>query len=214
MQPELIALTGNQGSGKDTVADYLCSRYGYVKLTYSDGIYEEVTSLTGVPSEVLRVREWKENAWTLLNPMLSSSYPWLDRVGYFFKLKGKSPRKWLQDVGESARQKNPSIWRDRLNLKRKQLRSQGIYKVVVSDVRHENEYRYMKSEGALIARITRSEADLKAAEVNDQHVSEQWVKNSKDIPSIMVVSNNKNDGGASAASQLNREMIRLRRKQQ
>ena len=90
MQPELIALTGNQGSGKDTVADYLCSRYGYVKLTYSDGIYEEVTSLTGVPSEVLRVREWKENAWALLNPMLSSSYPWLDRVEYFFKLKGKS----------------------------------------------------------------------------------------------------------------------------
>ena len=214
MQPELIALTGNQGSGKDTVADYLCSRYGYVKLTYSDGIYEEVTSLTGVPSEVLRVREWKENAWALLNPMLSSSYPWLDRVEYFFKLKGKSPRKWLQDVGGSARQKNPSIWRDRLNLKRKQLRSQGIYKVVVSDVRHENEYRYMKSEGALIARITRSEADLKAAEVNDQHVSEQWVKDSKDIPSIMVVSNNKNDGGASAASQINREMIRLRRKQQ
>ena len=32
----IISLTGNMGVGKDTMADYLASRYGFVKISMAD----------------------------------------------------------------------------------------------------------------------------------------------------------------------------------
>lgn len=41
----IVGLFGFIGSGKDAVADYLCKRYGFKKLTMSDIIKEELSNL-------------------------------------------------------------------------------------------------------------------------------------------------------------------------
>ena len=57
----LIGLAGQAGVGKDTVADYLVARYGFVKFAFSDALYREVTEAFVLPDEsLLRDRARKE----------------------------------------------------------------------------------------------------------------------------------------------------------
>ena len=63
----LIGLAGHAGSGKDSVADYLVSRYGFVKSSFSDALYREVAAAFGLPDEsLLRDRATKEVPTELL----------------------------------------------------------------------------------------------------------------------------------------------------
>ena len=57
----LLGLAGPAGSGKDTVADYLVERYGFIKFSFSDALYREVAKAFGLESEdLLRDRATKE----------------------------------------------------------------------------------------------------------------------------------------------------------
>lgn len=44
----IIALAGAAGAGKDTVADYLVSQYGFVKIAFADALREECAAAFGV----------------------------------------------------------------------------------------------------------------------------------------------------------------------
>lgn len=46
-----ILLNGRGASGKDTVADYLVSNYGYTKIAFADGIYTIAYDLFGMTSK-------------------------------------------------------------------------------------------------------------------------------------------------------------------
>ena len=67
----IIGVTGLQGSGKDTVADYICSDYGYKRITVSDLIIDELAQKgITVPSvqqkmdhNLLRVKEHGITYW-------------------------------------------------------------------------------------------------------------------------------------------------------
>ncbi len=47
--PHVILITGISGSGKDTLADYLVERAGYVKLAFADSLKEYCSGLHGIP---------------------------------------------------------------------------------------------------------------------------------------------------------------------
>mgnify|MGYP001560938416 CR=1 FL=1 len=64
----VLGLAGPAGCGKDTVADYLVTRYGYEKFAFSDALYREVTEAFGLESEdLLRDRDTKEVPTELLS---------------------------------------------------------------------------------------------------------------------------------------------------
>lgn len=57
----LLGLAGHAGSGKDTVADYLCQQYGFIQFSFSDFLYAEISAAFGLDDEsLLRGRETKE----------------------------------------------------------------------------------------------------------------------------------------------------------
>lgn len=62
-----LGLVGAAGCGKDTVADILVKRYGFVKYSFSDALYREVAEAFGLEdASVLYNRETKEEPTTSL----------------------------------------------------------------------------------------------------------------------------------------------------
>lgn len=58
--PYILGLHGFPGVGKDTVADYLCREYGFIKRAFADPLYVEVSRAFNISIEALRLRETKE----------------------------------------------------------------------------------------------------------------------------------------------------------
>lgn len=114
----LLGLAGAAGSGKDSVADYLVQRYGFVKFSFSDMLYAEVAAAFGLPDEsLLRDRETKELATPLLAMENCADDEFVDMVRGMFAPEDHtvrtpySPRWVLQVWGtEFRRAANPNYW--------------------------------------------------------------------------------------------------------
>ena len=114
-----LGLAGAAGSGKDTVADYLVKRYGFIKYSFSDALYREVAEAFQVDEDMLRDREKKDTPspdlylWTCTSKefqvvMLAE----LEKLGAQFPSEQScSPRQILQWWGtEYRRAQDPDYW--------------------------------------------------------------------------------------------------------
>ncbi|MCK5013814.1 MAG: hypothetical protein KAS66_08330 [Candidatus Omnitrophica bacterium] len=81
----VIGIGGKAHSGKDTAADFLVEKYGFVKVAFADALKEMIHKEYHIPKDQL----------------------WCD-------VKTPYVRKLLQDTGERARQQNPGHWVDLL----------------------------------------------------------------------------------------------------
>lgn len=124
----LIGLIAPAGAGKDTAADILVNQYGFVKISFSDLIYREVSERYGVPEWILKDRKFKESS--------------MDELG------GMSPREALQKHGDEKRAKDPDYF---LRNVEKFIEKGGD--VVVSDVRFIREAEFLKRLGGKLIRI-------------------------------------------------------------
>ena len=113
----LIGLAGHAGSGKDSVADYLVSRYGFVKSSFSDALYREVAAAFGLPDEsLLRDRATKEVPTELLAAKKCSDLAFAAMLIDWWDTNGaasqpNSPRHILQWWGtEYRRAQDPDYW--------------------------------------------------------------------------------------------------------
>jgi hypothetical protein len=143
----VIGLTGYAQSGKDTVASILVEKYGYTRIAFADKIRD---FLYGI------------------NPMVGCSptgylQDLVNLVGWDKAKQEPQVRRLLQDLGISARDLiSEDIWvTAALSSVSKDQR------VVITDVRFENEAAMIKSMGGQLWRIKRSGV----GPVND-HVSE------------------------------------------
>mgnify|MGYP001586797624 CR=1 FL=1 len=142
----LIGIAGKAGSGKDTVAGYLCNAYGFVRYGLADPI-KQMLEVLGVTPECWQP-EHKEQP-----------------IGPF----GKSPRRMAQTLGtEWGRHLiHPDIWL----LMADRFIDSAQHSVVISDVRFENEAAWIRARGGQVWHLQRPSATAVEAHTSEVGVS-------------------------------------------
>jgi dephospho-CoA kinase len=141
----LIGLVGSKGVGKDTAADFLVKKYDFVSMAYADPLKEACRVVFNLTTEQLHDRAKKEEAVE----------PW-----------GMSPRRILQTVGTDLFRNrfHKDVWLRNLEHR---VRASRRDRIVVTDVRFENEMEHVRSLGGFLVRIDRETGS------SDGHESEK-----------------------------------------
>jgi hypothetical protein len=170
----LIGLTGYAQSGKDTIANILVEKFGFVRVAFADPIrdfcYEVNPMITHVGNEPVFLR-------TIV-----------DRDGWDKAKQLPGVRRLLQNVGVSARDKfGEYFW---ITEAMKKVRFDS--RIVVTDVRFTNEAEWIKNyEDSHMWRVVRPGVGA----VNN-HVSESQMANYK-VDQVFI-----NDGGIEDLEQM------------
>lgn len=155
----IIGLTGKARSGKDTAADYLCSRYGFERYSLASPMKRAVCAMMEMDESIFDST----------------------RKEVPLKLVDVSPRYMLQTLGTEWGRNiiGEDLWLKFLQNMYDKLPISA--KVVVTDVRFENEAEWIRSVGGNVIHIE-SDPDLTERIDNVDHVSEMTIaKHSSDF---------------------------------
>ena len=141
----IISLSGLIGSGKDTVADYLVTEYGFQRESFAGTLKDACASIFGWDREML---EGKTEAARTLRNMVD---PWWAKR---LNLPNFTPRWVLQNFGTDCCRKyfHDDIWLASLEHKLQDMKEQ---KIVISDSRFVNELKMLSNAGATTIRVKR-----------------------------------------------------------
>ena len=140
----IIGITGLISSGKDTVADYLCTFHGFKRISFAGTLKDAVASVFGWDRELLEgstktSREWREeiDAW------------WADRLA----IPHLTPRWVLQYWGTEVCRNafHNDIWVASVENKLRNTKDD----IVITDCRFANEVHAIKKVGGITMRIER-----------------------------------------------------------
>jgi hypothetical protein len=140
----IIGIAGFQGSGKDTIADYLQNIYGFKRDSFAATLKDAVACIFGWDRELIEgrtreSREWREQ----VDPW------WANRLN----MPNLTPRLVLQKWGTEVARKS---WHDDTwiaSLENKLAKSHND--IVITDVRFPNEIRAIKQAGGIVIRVVR-----------------------------------------------------------
>lgn len=148
----ILALVGQKGVGKDTVANYLVDKHGFTKLAFADPIKNACEILFGVERVCFEDTNLKEVSVEHWN---------------------KSPRQMMQYFGADIVRTHmgEDFWVKHMQRRLHALEGRNT---VVTDVRFVNEAAFLRNLGAVLVRVERV-----GVESSDQHVTEvqQYVIN-------------------------------------
>ena len=132
----IIGIAGPAGAGKDTVADHLALAYRFERMAFADPIYRGLAAILDMPEWRLRRRDLKERAIPEI---------------------GRSPRELLQTLGtEWGRELvREDIWLVLAGLELEKARLRAAPGVAITDVRFDNEARFVRAAGGQIWHIQR-----------------------------------------------------------
>lgn len=157
--PQIIGLTGPAGCGKDTVADLLVAHAGFEKIAFADPLRAEVAVAFDIDMAHLQRRETKEHPLSALALRRCRNDGFVGRIGMLHALAGqtldldapRSPRQIMQWwATEYRRKQHPNYWVHRAQIKLSDLVGRrGMQRIVISDVRFENEAALVQHNGAL-----------------------------------------------------------------
>jgi len=142
----IVGITGRIGSGKDTIADYICTFHGFRRMSFAGSLKDAVASGFGWDREMLEgtttaSREWREQ----VDPW------WAERLG----MPNLTPRWVLQYWGTEVCRQNfhNDIWVASIENKLRQTTDN----VVITDCRFPNELYAIKNAGGKTIRVERGE---------------------------------------------------------
>lgn len=170
---KIIGLTAFKGSGKDTFADFLVSHNKYIKISFAQFMKDA--------SKILF--NWTDDHFEHKNKEIIDKY-W-----------GISPRQFLQNLGteflRSLTQLNSTNLQiydgsfitgnftfhiKRINLYINQLYKQKTKYIVITDIRFQDEFDFIKQIGGIIVKINRNVLSNKYS----NHLSEKFIDNFKE----------------------------------
>jgi hypothetical protein len=170
---KLIGITGQKYNGKDTIADYLCQRYGYKRVAFADPLKNACGILFGFNHEQLHgsLKEVPDKYWFGLTPR---------KVLQFFgtDLLRKSMRDLDENFGEN-------FWLLCADKTIKDILSgdEDAF-IVISDVRFPNECEMIKNLGGTVIRVNRPSVNGNI----DAHDSEKLIST---LPVHFEINNDK-----------------------
>lgn len=140
----IIAVAGLIGSGKDTIADYLCTFHGFKRLSFASSLKDAVSSVFGWDREMLEgstksSREWREQ----VDPW------WAERLN----MPNLTPRHILQQWGTDVLRNHfhDDIWIASVENKLRTAQDD----IVITDCRFRNELTAIKRVGGITMRVNR-----------------------------------------------------------
>jgi hypothetical protein len=140
----IIGIAGFQGSGKDTIADYLQNIYGFKRDSFAATLKDAVAAVFGWDRELLEGRTTESRAWReQVDPW------WANRLN----MPDLTPRLVLQKWGTEVARKS---WHDDTwiaSLENKLVRAHND--IVITDVRFPNEIRAVRDAGGIVIRVVR-----------------------------------------------------------
>lgn len=139
----IISISGLIGSGKDTIADYLVSKYGFRRESWAGTLKDAVSSVFGWDRTMLEGKTSASRAWRELPDRW-----WSERLGMEV-----SPRRVLQQWGTDVCRNgyHDQIWVASLENKLRH----ADRDVVISDSRFPNEIASVKRLGGITLRVKR-----------------------------------------------------------
>jgi hypothetical protein len=140
----IIGIAGFQGSGKDTIADYLQNIYGFKRDSFAATLKDAVASVFGWDRELLEGRTRESRTWReTVDPW------WSERLN----MPMLTPRYVLQVWGTEVARRNfhDDTWIASLENKLRKTSND----IVISDVRFPNEISAIKRAGGVVIRVVR-----------------------------------------------------------
>ena len=163
----IIGLCGAQGSGKDTVANILVAKYGFVRISFAAALKDVIAILFSWPRDMLEGDTSESRTWRE-----APDAEWSLKTG----IPGFSPRKALQTVGTDLIRHHIyiNLWIDIVEKRIAMiLAANPEAKIVVTDCRFTNEVAAVKKfPGARVVRIVRPECEKGSHLSSHSHLSE------------------------------------------
>jgi rhodanese-related sulfurtransferase len=156
----IIGIAGFQGSGKDTIADYLQNIYGFKRDSFAATLKDAVAAVFGWDRELLEGRTTESRAWRE-----QVDQWWAKRLD----MPNLTPRLVLQKWGTEVARKS---WHDDTwiaSLENKLNRAHND--IVITDVRFPNEIEAVRNAGGIVIRVVRGDEPswYSVAQVANQH---------------------------------------------
>lgn len=157
----LIGLAGYAFSGKDTFAEHLTSNYDYARAAFGDQLK---TALYALNPYVQIERLNYEPAYYELQAIV-------DELGWDDAKKHPDVRRLLQRIGTEVGRNviSPAAWLVAMNGVMRNLAIMGHDRIVISDVRFQNELEYVRKRKGVVIWVDRARTDLGK---NATHASE------------------------------------------
>lgn len=147
----IIGVSGKKGSGKDTLANILVKKYGFIKRSFAEALK------SGVRKDFDLTKDHTDGKLKELpTKFINTKYHQSDGC---LKTEYWTPRDIMVEYGQFFRKFNPNYWVDSVfdNLKHIDpfKNYPKLIRVVISDVRFKNEADRIREEGGYVARLDR-----------------------------------------------------------
>lgn len=130
----IIGIAGKKGSGKDTLGDYLCENYGYIRYAFGDPVKEVCRILFGFNDNQLYGNSKEEMTDWGISPRRA-----------FQVIGTEFGRKQLHKIMPELKLEDGELW---IEIFRRTCSSESC--IVITDVRFENEAQAIRDKGGVI----------------------------------------------------------------